>query len=253
MSRRLNAVLMMTEENPAGREYLKACLAADVVPSAIIVESSEAARRAFEYNTRRMGGLYAPPTTAELVETRAIPVYLTTRHMSPHIAALLERLAPDTVVAGGVGGILKKDLLSIPPRGFIGCHPGLLPRMRGSSPIAYAVLDDYPVGASCFVMDEGIDTGPVIYTERLPIHRDDTYEAIEARMLVHCGLVLAKGLERLKDAGFSPTPQRAEDGITRKQVSAELLEAVRVKLSAGTYACYEGQGLSVSAAADGRR
>lgn len=244
MSTRLTAVLMMTEENPVGREYLKACFAADVALSAIIVESSDVARRALEYNTRRMGGLYAPPTTAELLEERGIPVYLTTRHTSAPVVALLSRLGPDIVVAGGVGGILKKDLLSIPPRGFIGCHPGLLPRMRGSNPVAYAILDDYPLGASCFVMDEGIDTGPVIYTERLPIRPEDTYEVIEARMLVHCGVVLARGLECLKRPEFRPQPQRREDGIARKQMAPESFDAVRAKLAARTYACYDAASVS---------
>lgn len=234
----MKAVVMMTEENPAGREYLKGCFAAGVVPTAVIVESSPFAKRALAYNTERMGGLYAPPTTAELLETRDIPTYLTTRHMSPHVVRLLERLAPDVVVAGGVGGILRQDMLSIPRIGFVGCHPGLLPRMRGSTPIAYAILDDYPVGASCFLMDEGIDTGPVIHAEPLAVRRGATYEAIEARMLVHCGAVLARGLERLNDAAFVPRPQRPEDGVTRKQASPDVLESVRAKLAAGTYRCY---------------
>ena len=246
MTAALQTVLMMTEENPAGREYLKACFAAGVAPSAVIVESSAPARRALEYNTQRMGGLYAPPPTAELLEGRSIPVYLTTRHISAHVVALLQRLAPDIVVAGGVGGILKKDMLGIPRRGFVGCHPGLLPRMRGSNPIGYAILDDYPVGATCFVMDEGIDTGPVVYAESLPIRPGDTYEAIEARMLVHCGVVLANGLGRLRDPGFRPEPQRPEDGVTRKQMSPELLASVRAKLAVGTYGCYSAAGMATS-------
>lgn len=236
--RTLKAVLMMTEENPVGREYLQACLQAGISLVALIVESSIFARKCLEYNLRRMGGLYCPPSTAELLEGHRIPVYLTTKHKSPYVRALLSELAPDVAVAGGVGGILRKDMLDIPRVGFIGCHPGLLPRMRGSNPIAYAILDDYPLGATCFLMDEGIDAGPIIYSEPLPIYRRYSYEMIEAAMLRHCGKVLAKGLQRIIQGDHEFEPQRPEDGNTHKQAPEEVLSDVRKKLEAGKYAHY---------------
>jgi methionyl-tRNA formyltransferase len=230
--------LMMTEENPAGREYLKAIFDVGILPVAIIVEYSKAARQSLEYNTQRMGGQYEPPRTVDLLHGRDIPVYLTKSHSSPECNALVQRLSLDFVVAGGVGGILRKGTLQIPELGFIGCHPGLLPKMRGSNPIIQAILNDHPLGATCFQMDEGIDTGPIIYKETFEVHSGDSYEMIEAAMLQHCGHVLRVGLEMLLNGFRDFVVQRPEDGTEFKRATPEMLTAARQKLADRSYAFY---------------
>jgi methionyl-tRNA formyltransferase len=229
---------MMTEENPAGREYLKTIFDSGIIPIAIIVECSKAARQSLEYNTQRMGGHYEPPHTVDLLHGREIPMYLTKRHSSLECNILIKRLSLDFVVAGGVGGILRKETLQIPKLGFIGCHPGLLPKMRGSNPIIQAILNDHPQGASCFQMDEGIDTGPIIHKETLEVRPGDSYEMIEAAMLQHCGYVLKVGLEKVVSGFCDFTVQRPEDGTEFKRATPELLSAARQKLADQSYACY---------------
>lgn len=231
-------MVMMTQENPVGRHYLEVCLRAEVSVAALIVESSEFAQQCLRYNTERMGGLYTPPTTADLLHGNPIPVYLTRRHKSRYVERLLSELSVDLVVAGGVGGIIAGKMLEIPRLGFLGCHPGLLPRMRGSNPIAYAILEDYPQGATCFWMDEGIDTGPIVYSEPLKVYRDYSYEMFEAQMLRHCGAVLEKGINRLVQGDRRFPAQRPEDGVEYKQADEEVFTRVRAKLREGTYACY---------------
>ncbi len=230
--------LMMTEENPAGREYLKAIFDVGIVPVAVIVEYSKAARQSLEYNTQRMGGQYEPPRTVDLLHGRDVPVYVTKRHSSPECNALVQRLSLDFVVAGGVGGILRRDTLAIPKLGFIGCHPGLLPKMRGSNPIIQAILNDFPQGATCFQMDEGIDTGAIIHSAPLEVHRGDTYEAIEARMLQWCGCVLKTGLQKVLDGFRDFEVQRPEDGTEFKRATPQMLTEARQKLADQSYACY---------------
>ena len=239
---RLRVVLMMTEDNPVGRQYLEVCLRPETSLGinlvALVVESSRFAQKCVQYNTDRMGGFYTPPSSADLLHGKPIPVYFTKRHKSSYVEQLVSDLSLDLVVAGGVGGIIGKEMLEIPRLGFLGCHPGLLPRMRGSNPIAYAILDDYPQGATCFWMDEGIDTGAIVYSEPMPVYRDYSYEKLEAQMLQHCGSVLQQGLLRLARGDRQFNPQKPADGVEYKEADAEVLGKVRNKLKEGTYACY---------------
>jgi methionyl-tRNA formyltransferase len=80
-------------------------------------------------------------------------------------AAVVTELAgfkPDVVVVAAYGRILPKTVLETPQYGCINIHPSLLPRHRGASPVASAILaGDEFTGVSVMLMDEGLDTGPV--------------------------------------------------------------------------------------------
>ncbi len=74
----------------------------------------------------------------------------------------------DFFVVAAYGLILPKELLSLPRLGTIGVHPSLLPRHRGASPIQTTILEgDRETGVSLFLVDEGVDHGPVIASEIL--------------------------------------------------------------------------------------
>ncbi len=80
----------------------------------------------------------------------------------------LARLAPDLVVVAAYGKLLPPEVLGLPPHGCLNIHPSLLPRFRGPSPIASAILEEEePTGATIMLLDEGMDTGPVLAAREL--------------------------------------------------------------------------------------
>ena len=198
-------VVMMSQRNPVGEEYLKATLNAGIIPDAIIIEVSKFSDRCEKYNHERMDGEYQPPSVVQQLDGLQVPVYLVKKHVSSYTRHLLDNLLPDIVIAGGVGGILKDNILQIPKVGFIGCHPGVCPIVKGSNVVANAILDDKPLGATCFIMDEGIDTGDIIHINIMPVYEKDSYFALETRMLKCAGRTLKESLIKIKREGPSFT------------------------------------------------
>ena len=87
----------------------------------------------------------------------------------------LHALAPDLIVVMAYGQFLGPAILSLPPLGCLNLHVSLLPRWRGAAPIQRAILaGDAETGVSAMMMDEGMDTGDVLGTVRLPIGPRDT-------------------------------------------------------------------------------
>ena len=91
----------------------------------------------------------------------------------------------DVFVVAAFGQILAARILSIPLHGCIGVHASLLPKLRGASPIAAAILQgDSETGVTLMLTDAGMDTGSVIAQRRLPIAPDDTTETLSDKLSV---------------------------------------------------------------------
>jgi methionyl-tRNA formyltransferase len=95
----------------------------------------------------------------------------------------LRLLRPDVFVVAAYGKILPQSVLDIPARGCVNVHASLLPRWRGASPIAAAILaGDAETGVSIMEMVLEMDAGPVIAQGRTPIGRHDTTGSLEPRL-----------------------------------------------------------------------
>jgi methionyl-tRNA formyltransferase len=105
--------------------------------------------------------------------------------------------------------ILPKSLLEQPEKGFINFHYGLLPQCRGPQPIFWHIRNcDADGGITLHRLDEGVDTGPVVLQEKLPIGLDDTYGMLQAK-LAHLGAKSANTLFKILSFGsiIPSTPQ----------------------------------------------
>ena len=101
----------------------------------------------------------------------------------PETVDRLEALAPDLLVVAAYGLLLPKRVLEIPTFGSINVHASLLPAYRGASPISAALLDGLQeTGVSIMLMDEGLDTGPVLSQRRCPIAVDDTTGSLSDKL-----------------------------------------------------------------------
>lgn len=106
--------------------------------------------------------------------------------------------------------ILPKSILSLPEKGFINFHYGLLPQCRGPQPILWHILNgDLEGGITLHCMDEGVDTGPIVLQEKLPIGIMDTYGIMQSK-LAQLGAKSAATLFKILSFG-TIIPSRAQD------------------------------------------
>lgn len=126
-------------------------------------------------------------------------------------ADLLEAVTavePDVAVVAAYGRIIKPELLGLPAHGFVNVHFSLLPRWRGASPVARAILaGDDVTGVSLMVMDEGLDTGPVIEMVETEISPRDTTGTLTARLADLGAEMVRSTLSAFLDGGMTPMSQ----------------------------------------------
>jgi len=102
--------------------------------------------------------------------------------------AAVQDLAPDLIVVVAFGQILKKTLLEMPGWGVINIHASLLPWYRGAAPIQRVILNDESVtGLTIMKMDEGLDTGPILYQRPVPVLKDETAGHLHDRLAAMSG------------------------------------------------------------------
>lgn len=87
----------------------------------------------------------------------------------------LAGLEPEVIVVAAYGQLLPPTVLNTPPLGCLNLHPSLLPKYRGASPVATAILDGAAVtGVTLMLLDEGMDTGPIIAQLEYPLSGYET-------------------------------------------------------------------------------
>lgn len=150
----------------------------------------------------------------ERAEEWGIPVETPVRFKDE---AAVERLAgyrPDLVVTGAYGLILPRAVLDIPPLGCINLHASLLPRWRGAAPIERAILaGDTKTGVCLFLMEPGLDTGPVYAQAEVPIGPDTTALDLHRDLALLAADLLLPTLKGIAEGSLAAVPQ-SEAGVT---------------------------------------
>lgn len=233
----LRFAFLLLEEHPYGREMLSILLGQGHEPGLIIEEVSAVALEEREKFLTRIAGQPVPPRVADLATGLDIPCHTVDNHNSSDCLEMLRDYGPDLVVLGGTR-IIRPPILAVPTRGTINAHPGLLPQLRGSSSVGWALYNDLPVGSTVHMVDAGIDTGPVLLQRRLPVSRGESYEQIVRRVLTLSGELMAEALTLLGRGAAQPMPQDPAAGETLRVIAPELLAAAKSRLAAGRYSHY---------------
>jgi methionyl-tRNA formyltransferase len=149
----------------------------------------------------------------ELADTRGIPVFTPRSLRDSEQTELFCSHNADVAVVVAYGLILPKPILDAPRHGCLNLHASLLPRWRGAAPIQRAIMaGDAQTGLMVMRMEEGLDTGPVALTARLPIEPDATAGDLhDALMGAGAGLAV-EALAALGQGRLSFTPQ-PEEGV----------------------------------------
>ncbi len=120
----------------------------------------------------------------------------------------LRVLSPDVAVVVAFGRLISPRVLTIPRFGFVNVHPSLLPRHRGPSPIESAILaGDAETGVTTMLLDEGMDTGPILLQRSTPIGAREHAPELEGRLSRLGAELLVRTLAGVAAGTITPTPQ----------------------------------------------
>ncbi len=151
--------------------------------------------------------LVAPPLKRAALGWK-LPVVQPASLRRPEAVAQLADLHPDVIVVAAFGQILPQAVLDIPSRGCINIHPSLLPRFRGISPVASAILaGDEFTGVSVMLMDRGLDTGPVLARAQIPVLASDTTGSLTVKLSRIGAQLLREVLPRWSGGELTLQPQ----------------------------------------------
>ena len=151
--------------------------------------------------------LTAPPVKL-LAQSLGLPVIQPERMREPAAMEQLLAWAPDLIVVAAFGQILRPTVLDLPEYGCINVHASLLPRWRGAAPIQAAILvGDECTGVTIMRMDPGIDTGPILNQQSLPILPDDTTLSLSERLATLGAQLLMETLPAYLLGELQPQPQ----------------------------------------------
>jgi len=181
------------------------------------------------------GELIASSPVKNWAVAKDIPVYQPAKVRDLEFIKQLRDFSPDLIVVVAFGQILPKALLEIPRNGCVNVHASLLPKYRGAAPINWAIIrGERETGITTMLMDEGMDTGPILLQERLPIESDDTAESLAGRLQVTGARLLVRTIAELKAGRLKPKSQdssqatmapllKKEDGLIRWDQPAEAI------------------------------
>jgi methionyl-tRNA formyltransferase len=149
--------------------------------------------------------LTAPPVK-QAARAAGLPVLQPARLRDPEWPERLRALGADVAVVVAFGQILPQAVLDAPARGSINVHASILPRYRGAAPIQWAIIRGETVtGITTFLMDAGMDTGPVLMTAQTPIGAEETAGELATRLAALGAEVIVDTLARLDS--LVPAPQ----------------------------------------------
>lgn len=160
------------------------------------------------------GRTLQPSPVAALAREHGLDVLTPRTLRDPEVAAQLRDLRVDAAPVVAYGVLVPADLLTLPTHGWVNLHFSVLPAWRGAAPVQRALMaGDEVTGASTFVIEEGLDTGPVLGTLTETIRPTDTAGDLLGRLSVAGAELLVRTLDALEDGTLQPVPQ-PHDGVS---------------------------------------
>lgn len=181
------------------------------------------------------GQTLTPPPIKLIAQQAGLPVLQPLKIRTPAFLEALASWKPDLIAVTAFGRILHAPILTLPPLGCVNVHGSLLPKYRGAAPVQWAVINgETETGITTMLMDEGMDTGPMLLQEALAISGDDTAGTLAPRLADLGGRLLVETIRQLKAGTLTPRKQddsaatmapllKKEDGALDWTLSAQSL------------------------------
>lgn len=157
-----------------------------------------------------------PSAVAARAQELGLPVIKADK-VDAEAAAAIAAAAPDVAAIVAYGALVPERALTIPVHGWINLHFSLLPAWRGAAPVQHAVINgDEVTGASTFLLEKGLDTGPVFGTMTEAIRPTDTSAALLERLSHSGAMLLAQTLDGIAAGRLVGVPQQGEVSLAPK-------------------------------------
>jgi methionyl-tRNA formyltransferase len=191
----------------------------------------------------------------------SVPVFQPEKLRRAEALETLKVWQPDVYVVAAFGQILSQAALDIPPWGSINVHASLLPRWRGAAPIHAAIRHgDSETGVTIMKMDAGLDTGPMLAREVVPIAAGETGQSLHDKLALVGAKLLTAVLPDYLAGSLQPQPQDDSLATYAPQVAKEEgnifwgMEAAAIERLVraftpwpGTFTFWNGQQLKIHA------
>lgn len=157
---------------------------------------------------RGRGKKLTPPPVREAALKHNIPVFQPEKIKDETFITAIRNFSPDVIAVVAYGKILPKAILDIPTKGCINVHTSILPKYRGAAPINWAIINgEKETGITTMLLDEGMDTGDMLLTEKVEIRDDDTASSLHDRLKYIGADLLIKTIKGIKSETIRPIPQ----------------------------------------------
>lgn len=205
----------------------------------------------------------SPPPVKLAALALGLPVLQPETLRDPAVVEALAGLQPEVGVVAAYGEILRRNVLTIPPLGYLNIHPSLLPLHRGPTPVAGAILaGDSETGVTIMRLDPGMDSGPILAQARVPLPPDARAGALTDALFELGSRMLVEALARYGAGELAPQEQdhsrasvtrllKKEDGLIDWARPAALIERMTRAYDPwpGATTSWRGQPLRLIAAA----
>ena len=149
-----------------------------------------------------------PSAVQELAAQHGISAHTPTTLRDPEEQAAFAAIGADAAVVAAYGLILPPPILAAPRLGCLNVHASLLPRWRGAAPIQRAILaGDRETGITIMQMEQGLDTGPILLQEAVPITPQTTAGALTDQLAGVGARLMLDALDRLAAGTLAARPQ----------------------------------------------
>lgn len=203
-----------------------------------------------------------PPPVKRAALMLGIPLLQPETLRDPAVAEQIAALRPDVGVVAAYGEILRRQVLAIPPLGYLNIHPSLLPRHRGPTPVEGAILaGDGETGVTVMLLDAKMDSGPILAQRRVPLPPDARAEPLTAELFRLGSAMLVEALAQYAAGALVPAPQddgqatytkmlQKSDGLIDWGAAATLIERMTRAYDPwpGAQTTWRGQPLKIVAA-----
>lgn len=137
-----------------------------------------------------------------------VPVLTPETLRDPDAMAALASLRPDVGVVAAYGEILRRNVLAIPPLGYLNIHPSLLPLYRGPSPVTGAILNgDAATGVTIILLESKMDAGPILAQQEVPLTPDARSGPLTQELFELGAALLVDALAAYGAGTLTPRPQ----------------------------------------------
>ncbi|MGI6224904.1 MAG: methionyl-tRNA formyltransferase [Peptococcales bacterium] len=154
------------------------------------------------------GKKLTPSPIKVIAQNEGLFIYQPEKIRDPQAIESIKELQPDVIVVVAYGQILPREILELPPFGAINVHASLLPKYRGAAPIHWAIINgEKKSGVTTMLMEEGLDTGPMLLKEEVKINPQMTTGELHDQLALLGGELLVQTLDKLILGQIEPEPQ----------------------------------------------